>query len=93
MSKESTWLNKIHDGCRDVNRVASNLQHLANAFYRLGNEKVAGELYDYVDVLEKGAKMIHVGVGQELREGMEQAQKMSGALLQASLYKGENPDE
>jgi len=77
----SDWLDDIHNGMRGLHAVNYELESLASAFRRVGNNDVADELLFIVDELRENQKLVNGAVSTSINERLSDSQKMTGSII------------
>jgi hypothetical protein len=78
----------VKDGFRiakSINLIGKEMRALAMAFAAVGNDKVSDQLYSIFEDCEIYDEAIRNLVGNETSRGLQDAQKMSGAILESCL--------
>ena len=88
MGTETSWIEIVHDECRNISDVGYQLRDLAKSFYRLGFETVSNELNSLADSLELSSKAIPRAIGQYLHDEVQKGQKEIAETLSAVLEDG-----
>jgi hypothetical protein len=79
------WLDQIHGALRRITSDAWQLRDLGNAFERMGNEVVCGELYGVATELEGCQEDISRALGRHLKEEIAVGDEINTLLVQAAL--------
>lgn len=83
--EKRNWLDDIRDGTDAIEDVDISLCQLAKSFSRLGNDKVADELFDCVKWLREASKKIRDGSGKALNDMVSASQRSLQTTFVASL--------
>jgi len=79
------WLHEVFQSIESLQGIGYQLQSLAQAFYRTGNDRVSEDLQFFSTAILEHTKAFRDLVGEEIHDGHRQAQEMSATVLKAAL--------
>ncbi len=87
MAEQKNWLDEVYDACSGVDDVSSQLEELAKAFNRLGNEEVSNELSGLASVLRQSQRTVRTAIGEMSHDQVQKGQKELCLVAQVALSK------
>ena len=88
MALERIWIETIHDECQNISDIGYQLQDLAKAFHKTGNNTISDELNNLADCLNVSSKKIPRAIGQYLHDEVQKGQQAIAETLSAALESG-----
>ncbi len=77
--------NKISDSLAEIMGVYTNLEEIADAFYKVGNETLSTQLFQFAKVLNNQCENIKSNLAESVFEQFELSQENSKTILETAL--------